>query len=274
MSVLDERRVRRRDASPERTADAVRPPARGRDRRILVVVASIALIAASIASFAALYSSAGSRTAAIVVTRSLTQGQPITSASIGQADVSVPAGVDYIPVSEASLLVGKHAVAAVPKGALLTLSDLSAAPALAADQAVVGLALKDGTFPSGGLSPGDQVMVVQTAGSGATLAAPVASSSSSSSPPSSSSVGALTGGTGTAVATASGAGVLVARATVASVSVPAATASGGYALLASVQVASTAAPSVTTAAAAGQVSLVLLPRDTSTATSAASAVAP
>jgi hypothetical protein len=273
VTVLDERRVRRRDASPDRAADAVRPPARGRDRRILVVVASIALIAASIASFAALYSSAGARTAAIVVTRSLTQGQPITSASIGEVDVSVPAGVDYIPVSEASLLVGKHAVAAVPKGALLTLSDLSAAPALAADQAVVGLALKDGTFPSGGLSPGDQVMVVQTAGSGATLAAPVASAASSSSP-SSSSVGTLTGGTGTAVATTSGAGVLVARATVASVSVPAATASGGYALLASVQVASAAAPSVTTAAAAGQVSLVLLPRDTSMTSSASSGVAP
>ena len=158
------------DASGEATDS---PPTGTRDRRALVAVGSLVVVGASIATFAGLYASAGHRTAAVVVVRPLVQGQAITSADLGQADVSVSKAVRYIPVADASVIEGKRAASAIPAGSLLTTGDLASAPAVAAGGAVVGVALKDGQFPAGGLSPGEQVLVVQTGTPGSPLSAPV-----------------------------------------------------------------------------------------------------
>jgi hypothetical protein len=209
------------------------------------------VVGASIATFAGLYASAGHRTAAIVVERPLVQGQAITSADLGQANVSVSETVRYIPVADASVLEGKRAAAAIPAGSLLTTGDLATAPAVAAGGAVVGLALKDGQFPAGGLSPGEQVLVVQTGTPGSPLSAPVSSPSAGSPSTSTTASGSALVGTG--------AGVLVPTASVVSVTAPASESGGSYALLVSIEVASTVAPVVATASSADQVSLVLLP---------------
>jgi hypothetical protein len=258
--------------------EAVRPPTGGKDRRALVAVASLVVICASVAAFAGLYSSAGHKTAA---TLALVEGQPITAAQLGRADVSVSSGVAFIPVADASAVVGKRAATAVPPGSLLAPGDLTSAPTVAAGSAVVGLALKDGQFPTSGLVPGEQVMVVQTATPGSPLSAPVngspttssgtATSGPTSSPTNSSGTGTSAGatsGVGATVLSGSGTGVLVAQATVFSTSVPTANASGGFALLVSVKVTSAIAPDVATAASAGQVSLVLLAQGTSTSPTA------
>jgi hypothetical protein len=239
------------------------------------------VICASVAAFAGLYSSAGHKTAAIVVQQALVEGQPITAAQLGRADVSVSSGVAFIPVADASAVVGKRAATAVPPGSLLAPGDLTSAPTVAAGSAVVGLALKDGQFPTSGLVPGEQVMVVQTATPGSPLSAPVngspttssgtATSGPTSSPTNSSGTGTSAGatsGVGATVLSGSGTGVLVAQATVFSTSVPTANASGGFALLVSVKVTSAIAPDVATAASAGQVSLVLLAQGTSTSPTA------
>ena len=236
------------------------PPTGARDRRALVAVGSLVVIAASIATFAELYASAGHRTAVIVVDRPLVRGQVITSADLGQAYVSVSRNVRYIRVADASVIRGKRAAAAIPVGSLLTSGDLATAPAVAAGDAIVGVALKDGQFPAGGLTPGEQVLVVQTGTPGSPLSAPVTSSSAGSS-------------SATAAATASGsalvgtgAGVLVPMATVVAVTPPASTSGGTYALLVSIEVASSVAPVVATASSADQVSLVLLPAAVTAAT--------
>jgi hypothetical protein len=213
-------------------------------------VASLVVVAASIAAFASLYSSAGRKTAVIVVQQGLLQGQEITSAQLAEADVSVSSGVDVIPVADAHSLVGKRAAIAVPAGSLLTSADLTSAPTLASGSSVVGLALKDGQFPASGLVTGDQVMIVQTATPGSPLSAPISGSTTSSSGP-----GSATGAT---VFSGSGTGVLVAQATVFSASAPSANSSGGFSLLVSVEVRSVVAPDVATASSAGQVSVVLL----------------
>jgi hypothetical protein len=221
-----------------------------------VVVASVALICASIAGFSGLYSSADRRTPAVVLVRAVAQGQAITSADLGEADVSVSTGVDFIPVSEASLIAGKRAASAMPGGSLLTLSDLTGAPGIDPGDAVVGVALKDGSYPTSGLDPGDQVMIVQTASPGAALASPTTDGAASS--PVGEDVSGAVGATSGSGADP-GTGILVPRASVFSVGLPSANSSGGYTLLVSVEVASTVAAEVATASTAGQVSLVLLP---------------
>lgn len=261
MTVLSPTRPRRQRDVPG--PDAIRPPTGGRDRRALVAVASLVVICASVAAFAGLYSSAGHKTAVIVVQQALVQGQPITAAQLGRADVSVSSGVAFIAVADASTVLGKRAAAAVPAGSLLTPGDLTSAPTVAAGSAVVGLALKDGQFPASGLVPGEQVMVVQTATPGSPLSAPVNSTPTTSSGTEASPRAAP--GVVATVPSGSGSGVLEAQATVFSTSAPSADASGGSALLVAVEVTSAIAPDVATAASAGQVSLVLLAQGTSNA---------
>jgi len=267
--------TRRRDPGSDGFAP-IRPPTGRRDRRSLVLVASLALVCASIAAFVGLYSSADHKTPAVVLVRSLAQGQPITQADLGEADVAVSAGVGFIPVSQASMLAGKRAVAAIPSGSLLTMADVTGAPAIGPSDAVVGIALKQGAFPASGLSPGDLVMVVQTAGPGTVIAAPstgVATATGGALAAGSSGTVTVTGtGTGTATGTgtgtgtgsvgggAVGTGVLIPSASVVAVASPGGTSSGGYSLLVSIEVLSSTAADVATAATAGQVSLVLLPR--------------
>jgi hypothetical protein len=214
------------------------------------------VVGASIAAFVGLYASAGHRTAAIVVERPLAQGQTISSADLGQADVSVSGDVRYIPVADASVVRGKRAASAIPAGSLLTTGDLAGTPAIAVGDAVVGVALKDGQFPAGGLAPGEQVLVVQTGTPGSPLSAPAPSTTSGTS--------SVTDSTSASALTGTGTGVLVPRATVVSVSVPGTAAGGSNALLVSVEVTSSLAPVVASASSADQVSLVLLPATSAT----------
>ncbi|MGD0880639.1 MAG: SAF domain-containing protein [Acidimicrobiales bacterium] len=264
MSALTDTISGRRQAE-DGPAAVVRPPTGRRDRRTLLVVASVALICASIAAFSGLYSSADQKTPAVVLVRSVAQGQAITSADLGEADVSVSNGVGFIPVSEASLIAGKRAASAVPRGSLLTLADLTGAPGIEPGDAVVGVALKDGSYPASGLDPGDQVMVVQTASPGAVLASPTTEgiSSGTANPDAPGVVGATTVSQAPA-----GTGVLVPRASVVSAGLPNPDSSGGYSLLVSVEVTSSVAAEVATAATAGQVSLVLLPAGSTVAPNA------
>jgi hypothetical protein len=253
----------RRPAAGE-TAPAVRPPVGRRDHRTLALVASVALVGASIAAFASIYSAADHKVPAIVVVRPVAQGQLLTSADLGEADVAISGGVDFVPVAEATFVSGKRATAAIPPGSLLTMGDLTRAPAIVAGDAIVGVALKDGAYPASGLSPGDQVMVVQTAAPGSAVAVP---STGSSSP---TSTGQLTTGSGVTISGTSAVGtdsvVLVQQADVFAVSAPM-NSSGTYSLLLSIEVSESIAAQVATAATAGQVGIVLLPRDAGTTSS-------
>jgi len=255
MSLLTDVSLGRRGADrPSPTP--MSPPSGRRDRRPLILAASLVLIAASIAGFVSVYSSAGRTTPVVVLVRPIAQGQLVTSADLGQADVSVPSAVGTIPVSEASLLSGKRAATALSAGSLLTPADITSAPSIAAGDAVVGLALKAGSLPAAGLSQGDPVLVVQTAAPGSTLSSPSSASGSVTSTGSSAatSSGVAFGGTAGA-----GAGILVPEATVVAVAQPGPSSSGAYAFLVSIEVPYADAAGVATAAAAGQVGLVLLP---------------
>lgn len=218
-----------------------RLPGAARSGRPLAAAVSALAVLVSIAVFAGIYASARHTTAVLVVTRTIEAGQPITGGDLSQVSASVPVGVSTIPVSAASQLAGKRAEVTIPAGSLLSAGDVTGSPAVANGDAVVGVALKPGQLPSVGLVAGDQVMIVLTASPGTPLS--VAGSGTSD--------GTNSGGAST--------GVLVAQASVFDVQTPPAGAPTGDTQLVSVAVSSTLAASVATAAAADQVSLVLLP---------------
>jgi hypothetical protein len=205
----------------------------------LLVVASGLVVAVSIAIFASLYSSANRQTSVLIVVATIDQGQSITASDLGEASVSISSGVEPVAVSDAYQLSGKRASVTIPAGSLLTMADVSEGPAVAPGDAVVGIALKAGQLPAGGVKAGDHVMMVLTNSPGTAV------------------TGMATAG-GSSASDASTTGVLIPRATVFDVDLPAANSSDAS-LLVSVEVTQKVAADVATAAAADQVSLVLLP---------------
>ena len=222
-----------------------RLPVTSRSRRPLVAIVSALLVFTSIAVFASVYSSANHQTPSLIVVQTIQEGQRISGTDLGQASVAISAGVSPIPVASAPLLAGKRAAVTIPAGSLLTLADVAGSAPIAAGEAVVGMALKDGEYPSAGVESGDQVMIVQSASPGAPATATATDTGSGS--------GSQDGG-------GSATGVLVPQATVFDVGPPSANSSDGASLLVSVEVSRTLAAEVSTAASAGEVSLVLLPQ--------------
>ncbi len=231
-------------------------PTRPRSKRPLLAAASAAVVVVSIAAFMSLYSSARHQQQVLVVTQPVEKGEMLSAADLGEASANLSGGVEAIPVSLTASVSGKRAAVTIPAGSLLVPGDLTSASEIPQGEAVVGIALKDGQYPSTGLQPGDQVMVVQTASPGSPL--PTVAGGGSSTPNDNSG------------ATASS-GVLVPQATVFAVATPGTNSGGSVSDLVSVEVPTTLAAAVSTASAADQASLVLLPDVGSGATTGESA---
>jgi hypothetical protein len=217
---------------------------RPRNKRPLIAVASVVVVVMSVAAFMSIYSSARRQVQVLVVTNTIEKGRTLSAADLGQVGANVSSGVQLIPVSLAGSLAGRRAAVTIPAGSLLVPGDVTSAPSIPQGDAVVGVALKAGQYPSTGLQSGDQVMVVQTASPGTPLSTGTASGSASQSASSGAS---------------SPTGILVAAAPVFDVTTAGLNAGGGVSELVSVEVPNTLAAAVSTAATADQVSLVLLP---------------
>lgn len=227
------------------TRSEFRLPAVARGRRPLVAVASTALVLASVAIFASLYSSADHQVPVLVVTTTIHQGQRIIGSDLGTVDVAASGGLSVVPVADATELSGTWAASTIPAGSLINRSDVTTSRPLAVGTGVVGLALKDGQLPAGGVEPGDRVMIVVTPATGSVpVEGTTDGSDSHTSPGSSSSDGAL-----------------VSEATVYQATVPASSSASGAVELVSVVVPSNVAADVASASASSQVSLVLLPSE-------------
>jgi len=222
-------------------------------RRPALAAGSVAVVLVSIAAFVAIYSGANHQVSVLTVLHPVAEGQPITSADLGADSITSQGALPGIPVAQASGVVGKVAAVPLVPGSLVVASDVTDTQPIASGNAVVGIALKDGQLPAGGLEPGDQVMVVQTDAPGAAVTnTPGATSDSGE-----------TTSTQSGSTTASGSsstGVLVPQAEVRQIAAPSSSSSGGESALVSVEVSQTVAAEVAVAAAADQVSLVLLPQ--------------
>ncbi len=213
-----------------------------------MTVLSALLVFGSIAAFATVYASANHAQSVLIVTQTIEQGQRISAGDLGQASATISSGVEPILVADAPDLAGRRAAVTIPAGSLLTLADTTTSQPIYPGEAVVGMALKPGQVPAGGVEPGEQVMMVETGAPGTPLAS-------------------LPSSTGSAAGVSTGSGILVPRATVFDVETtsPDTSSSGSTAnagdgsQLVSVEVTDSLAPEVSAAAAADQVSLILLP---------------
>ncbi len=246
------------------SASNERLPKPNKVRRPVMAVASTVLIFASIAIFAGLYASAGHRVPIVAVVRPVHQGQAISSSDLGEATASISGSVQPIPYSAVGSVVGKQAAVGLVPGSILTTGDISTASPIPANDAIVGIALKPGQLPSAGVIPGEQVMVVQTGQPGSPAPGlPNSGSSSTSSSGGASTSPASSAGSGSSSSQSGGEGVLVPRAQVYDVASPSAASGDASTQLVSVELAQQLAPAVSVAAAAGQVSIVVLPKGAS-----------
>lgn len=194
-----------------------------RHRQLPLVVVGVLLVIGCALAFADASLHLGSRQEVLVVAQPLTAGQMLTTGDLQAARVSTGNGLRSVPVAEESSVVGRPVAVPLVAGALLTRSEVGAAPLVGSGSDVVAVGLKPGAFPPD-LAPGDRVQVV-----------PVTSSSSG-------------GGIGSATSGSPVAATVLA--------VDAASAASGGPTVFSLQVSTGDAEEVAVLAAAGQAALV------------------
>jgi hypothetical protein len=158
-----------------------RPPARRRGK-VLIIVCIVAVLAAGGGGYlAGRFTAPGqARLTKILVTdTALPQGAQLSAADLlvitVRPGVSTPPG-SLGPTAESSL-IGMATTTALPSDTIVTRSLLAPAASVphAAD-ALVGLALKPGQMPAGGLTAGEQVLIVLVPSSNNAPATPLISS--------------------------------------------------------------------------------------------------
>jgi len=144
-----------------------------RRRRARWIVAGVLLVVGSALLFAIIFVRAGSQTRVLVLTRAVDAGHVLASSDLRAANVTTGSGVATVLASSKASVVGRTVAVPLADGSLLTPNALGSSRALRAGEAMVGLALKPGTFPSG-LVPGDHVRVVDTSSASSTTGAAAA----------------------------------------------------------------------------------------------------
>ena len=133
-----------------------RPPSAARERKPLLAVLAVLLIAGGALGAYYLVTQNARRVAAIEIIQQLSAGQKIPLSAMQQVQIPANSGVNYVPWSEASQVAQFYAGNAIPPGTLLNGAMVVRASSLTNGKAVLGLALKDGQLP-GNLQIGDHV---------------------------------------------------------------------------------------------------------------------
>ena len=139
-------------------------PTRQRHNGLTALAVSLIVGLAAIGAY--LYSSAGAKTAVVMVAHRVQVGQVIDRSDLTTVAVSGPV-VAYAS-NRLPSIVGQRAAVTLLPDMLLQRSMVSAGTSLPAGQAQVGVAVRSGQIPADGLLAGDVVRVVQLATKGST----------------------------------------------------------------------------------------------------------
>jgi SAF domain len=101
---------------------------------------------------------AGGREPVLALARPVAAGQVITAADLRVVEVSTAGAVSLVPARRQAQVTGRTAAAGLPAGSLLAAGDVGA-PSPGRGQAWLGVALMPGCYPPG-LSPGQNVGVL------------------------------------------------------------------------------------------------------------------
>jgi hypothetical protein len=134
-----------------------RIPVPRRERKPAMAALAVLLIVGGALISAYLVMVSSRRVPVISVGEPVAAGQPIPASALREVQVSATGGLDYIPWADRGKVTRTFATVTLVKGALLTNGMISTDSSVAKGSVVVGLALKPGQLPAGGLQPGDRV---------------------------------------------------------------------------------------------------------------------
>jgi hypothetical protein len=153
-----------RTSAESLAAQPIALPRLPRQRRPGMVALAVALVGAGILASTAVYSAISRRTPVLVADANVPAGALITASDVRTVSVSVGAGVQVVPASQMSQVVGQAAGTTLHPGMLLTASELATQRPLSAGQVLVPLPVRPSALPASGLREGDQVLIVATPG--------------------------------------------------------------------------------------------------------------
>jgi hypothetical protein len=137
-----------------------RPPSGSRERKPLLAVLAVLLIAVGALGAYYLVTQNAKRVAAIEITQQISAGQKIPLSAMTEVQIAANSGVRYVPWSEASQVAQFYAGNAIPAGTLLNGLMVVRTSNLTAGRDVLGLALKDGQLPDD-LQIGDHINIYE-----------------------------------------------------------------------------------------------------------------
>ncbi|GGT28101.1 flagellar protein FlgA [Streptomyces kurssanovii] len=141
-----------------------------RRRRPVVVGAGLAL--AAVGALVAVWQvdEAGNRLPVIALAHDVKAGEIVRKSDLVVAQVAPDPALAPVPVSRSNDIVGKTAVADLPKGTLVTDSSVREGSPVAQGRDTVGILAKPGQLPAQRLRTGDSVALVHTPQDGAEAA--------------------------------------------------------------------------------------------------------
>jgi Flp pilus assembly protein CpaB len=146
-------------ATPPETVSRLRP--RARRIRIPLALLGLLLVVVCALAFGTILTQAGQQHQVLVLSDPVDAGDVITASDLGLATVSTgTSGIAFITAGNESTVIGRPAAVAMPAGAPLIAADLGSLPP-PAGQAVVAVLIKPGDAPPS-LAPGAAVWVVIT----------------------------------------------------------------------------------------------------------------
>lgn len=148
------------------TAAGQRIPVPRRERKPAMAALAVLLIVGGALISAYLVMASGRRVPVVGVAQPVAAGQRIPESALREVEVSASGGLDYIPWADRGKVTRTFATVTLVKGALLTNGMISTDSSIAKGTVVVGLALKPGQMPAGGLQPGDRVALYAVASQG------------------------------------------------------------------------------------------------------------
>jgi hypothetical protein len=140
------------------------------------LLVAVLLVALSALAALVLFSQASARDAVLALANPVERGQVVATEDLSIVYVGTDDPVATVPADLLSSLVGLTAVADLEAGTIVTRAHFAARSVLDAGEAVVGVALSPGEYPTPRLAPGDLVDVIRVesgAGGGGVLVAAV-----------------------------------------------------------------------------------------------------
>ncbi len=152
-----------REAAPPPVPTLRSAAARRQTSRKSLVLSVLVVLLGGLLAFAA-GRMLTAQTEVLAVARDVQVGSTITADDLTIANVTSDPNLSPIPAAQQSEVVGMVAQVPLTRGELLTRAQVGTGTGLAVGEMLVALPLKEGQFPARGVTPGQQVLIVQTPG--------------------------------------------------------------------------------------------------------------